>query len=120
MSGNAPTSTSYGKGLGRIFVIARGIEKDHLAGSGLGNGLDRRGGEPLEDGDAVHGPAQVNAEELVGRFGVQDIQHIDLAALGIDHEQALGFRIVRDDLGGGFFENPGRIRADRFDADRER
>jgi hypothetical protein len=110
----------YGKCHGRIRVIARGIEKDHLAGSGLGNGLDRRGGEPLEDGDAVHGPAQVNAEELVGRFGVQHVQHIDLAALGIDHEQALGFRIVRDDLGGGFFENPGRIRADRFDADRER
>jgi hypothetical protein len=53
-------------------------------------------------------------------MGIQDVQHVDRAALSIDHEKPLRLRIVRDDLGGGLVENTGRIGADRFDTDRER
>jgi len=44
-----------------------------------------------------------------GRVG--DVQHVDLGCGGVDHEQVLGNRVVRDDLGGGRVEHAGVVAA---------
>jgi len=75
-------------------------------------------------GHAVHHRAEgrhVELGDLGGRSGILDVQHVDAFAEGIDDEEPLRGRFMRDDLGGAaVVRRPVRMRADGREADVER
>jgi len=98
-----------------------GIEEHDPADVGLRVGFDGDGTQAVgADGHGVHGdaggdrgsvtgddPDRLHLEELGGRGGVGQREHVDLRRRCVDHEESLGRRIVGDDLRGALVEGAG-------------
>ncbi len=100
--------------------FAIGIEENRFAWIGFGVRFHSGDDQSLVNIHAVDDTADVHAEQQRGGGGFARVEHVDLAALRVDHEQPLSPRIVSHDLGGRLVENARRVSADGRDADLKR
>ena len=96
--------------------LAVDIHQHDLAGVGFYCVLHRRGDQAFVHRDAVDAAAvgrQVDAEQQAGLGRVANVQYVDPRVGGVDHEQALGARVVGDDLGSALLEQAALVSAER-------